>query len=95
QEREQDQPSERDGPSTEEDPAPLAPLPLSTTSTTSSPSLRNALRGLTVVVMHVKETMVDGPLPGDVILEELWEHERAGGLGVEFVVSRAGAGYLF
>ncbi|KAK4031898.1 cAMP phosphodiesterases class-II-domain-containing protein [Parachaetomium inaequale] len=37
--------------------------------------LRGALRGLKVVVMHVKESMVDGPKAGEGILEELRGHE--------------------
>jgi 3',5'-cyclic-nucleotide phosphodiesterase len=45
--------------------------------------------------MHVKETMVDGPPAGEVILQELREHERGLGLGVEFVISQAGRGYTF
>lgn len=52
--------------------------------------LRNVLRGLRVVVIHVKERMSDGPAAGDVILRELVGHEKVAGLGVEYVVSRAG-----
>ncbi|KAL2181197.1 cAMP phosphodiesterases class-II-domain-containing protein [Thermothelomyces heterothallicus CBS 202.75] len=65
----------------------------SSSSTTSS--LRNALRGLQVVVIHVKETMLDGPSAGNVILEELRAHERETGLGIEFSISEAGSQYFF
>ena len=69
-----------------------SPLP---PSSSSSSALQNALRGLTLVVMHVKETMADGPPAGETILRELGEHERGGGLGVRFGVGGAGRGYTF
>ena len=58
-------------------------------------ALRGVLKGLKVVVMHVKERMADGPRAGDVILEELRGHEREGGLGVEYVVSGKGEDFFF
>ncbi len=58
-------------------------------------SLRGVLKGLKVVIMHVKERMADGPRAGDVILEELRGHEREGGLGVEYVVSGKGEDFFF
>ena len=48
------------------------------------------LRGLKVVIIHVKDTLRDGPKVGDTILEQLWEHERGLGLGVEYSVSKTG-----
>ncbi|KAG7291020.1 hypothetical protein NEMBOFW57_001028 [Staphylotrichum longicolle] len=57
--------------------------------------LKDALKGLKVVVIHVKETMVDGPRAGDVILQELEAHERETGLGVEYAVSRKGEDFFF
>lgn len=48
------------------------------------------LRGLKVVIIHVKDTLRDGPKVGDTILEQLWEHEKGLGLGVEYRVSRTG-----
>lgn len=59
------------------------------------------LKGLRVVVIHVKDTHTDGPLVGERILEELVEHERVCAeqlgrpLGCEFVVSRHGGSYWF
>jgi cAMP phosphodiesterase len=52
------------------------------------------LKGVKVVVINVKERMCDGPRARDVILEELEEHEREAGLGVEFVVSQAGQDFF-
>ncbi|AEO69032.1 uncharacterized protein THITE_121750 [Thermothielavioides terrestris NRRL 8126] len=57
--------------------------------------LRNALKGLRVVVIHVKERMADGPTADDVILRELQEHERKAALGVEYLISSAGQDYFF
>lgn len=48
------------------------------------------LRGLKVVIIHVKDKLNDGPRAGDVILQELVEHERELRLGCEFLVSEAG-----
>lgn len=59
------------------------------------------LKGLKVVVMHVKDTMSDGPSVGDCILQELQEGEerlasdKGRGLGCVFEVARSGDSYLF
>jgi elongation factor 1-gamma len=58
------------------------------------------LKGLKVVIIHVKDTLADGPLIGESILRELREGERAlaeqgKGLGCEFEVSRSGDSYWF
>ncbi|OJD30765.1 camp phosphodiesterase class-ii [Diplodia corticola] len=58
------------------------------------------LKGLQVVVIHVKDTLMDGPPVGDRILVELENHERnladAGKpLGCEFVISHHGGSYWF
>ncbi|KAI9726428.1 MAG: hypothetical protein M1828_001250 [Chrysothrix sp. TS-e1954] len=59
------------------------------------------LQGLTVIVMHVKDTLKDGPLVGDMILQQLYEHEEnqkehdGVGLGCKFVISKAGESYAF
>lgn len=58
------------------------------------------LKGLKVVVMHVKDTMSDGPSVGNLILQELQEgeklaSERGKGLGCVFEVARSGASYYF
>lgn len=48
------------------------------------------LEGLKVVIIHVKDRMVDGPTAGEVIMEQLQEHEEEVQLGVEWVMSFAG-----
>jgi cAMP phosphodiesterase len=58
------------------------------------------LRGLKVVVMHVKDTLSDGPLVGETILGELREGERemaerGRGLGCVFDVAVSGDSYWF
>ncbi|KAL2136598.1 hypothetical protein VTI74DRAFT_2903 [Chaetomium olivicolor] len=59
------------------------------------PSLANVLKGLKVVIIHVKESMSDGVKAADTILEELEEHESEARLGVEYVVSEAGQDFYF
>jgi 3',5'-cyclic-nucleotide phosphodiesterase len=76
------------------------PLTIPTSHPQQQPSssfsrLRNALKGLKVVIIHVKEPMTDGPKAGEVVLEELMRHEREAGLGVEFVVSEKGQHFCF
>jgi len=57
------------------------------------------LDGLKVVIIHMKDTLRDGPLVGDSILRQLLEHEEAlkqadgVGLGCEFVISKVGESY--
>jgi cAMP phosphodiesterase len=56
------------------------------------------LAGLTVVVIHVKDDMRDGPWVGDIILQELKGHEaqlssQGKALGCEFTVSKSGESY--
>ncbi|KAL9077552.1 MAG: hypothetical protein Q9157_003329 [Trypethelium eluteriae] len=58
------------------------------------------LASLTVVVIHVKDTLRDGPLVGENILRQLKEHEarfaeEGQPLGCEFVISKTGASYSF
>lgn len=48
------------------------------------------LRGLKIVIIHVKERLDDGEPAGEVILRELREYEKEEGLGVEFVLSERG-----
>lgn len=49
-----------------------------------------ALRGLKVVIMHVKDRISDGYPMGEKILQELREEEDIESLGCEFIVSRPG-----
>ncbi|KAI9735383.1 MAG: 3',5'-cyclic-nucleotide phosphodiesterase pde1 [Claussenomyces sp. TS43310] len=48
------------------------------------------LQGLKVIVIHVKDKLVDGKTVGESILEELLEYEEDLGLGCEFVISEIG-----
>ena len=63
-------------------------------------ALEAPLKGVKVVVIHVKDTFVDGPLVGEQILRELMEGEEAlqeagKGLGCSFEVSKGGESYWF
>ncbi len=68
-------------------------------STTALALPEAPLAGLTVLIMHIKDTLRDGPLVGEVILRQLREHEGrlreldGVGLGCEFVISRVGGSY--
>lgn len=53
------------------------------------------LQGLRVVVIHVKDTFMDGPPAAESILAQLQAHERGLGLGCEFVISEGGGCYWF
>lgn len=90
-----------------------APAPSTTTTQPhppaldTTPTLQEApndpppLTGLTILIMHIKDSMKDGPLVGDTILRQLVEHEArlqeadGVGLGCEFVISRTGGHYCF
>ncbi|KAK5685318.1 3',5'-cyclic-nucleotide phosphodiesterase pde1 [Elasticomyces elasticus] len=59
-----------------------------------------ALQGVKVVIIHVKDTMKDGPHVSESILADLLDHEarlRDDGapLGCEFVISQSGESYTF
>lgn len=45
---------------------------------------RLPLTGLSVYIIHIKETLTDGPPPGERILRELQEHSEAAFLGCKF-----------
>lgn len=69
-------------------------------SGTSVPSSELPLQGLTVVIMHVKDTFKDGPPVSDTIARELQEHEEYASsegqaLGCKFVISAPGESYWF
>ncbi|KAI0423628.1 cAMP phosphodiesterase class-II [Xylaria sp. FL1042] len=59
-----------------------------------APQFANTLRGLKVVIIHVKEKLVDCDPPGDTILEQLQEAEEEAQLGCEFVISSPGQSFL-
>ncbi|KAJ5167295.1 uncharacterized protein N7482_006076 [Penicillium canariense] len=44
------------------------------------------LTGLSVYIIHIKETLTDGPPPGDRILRELQAHAREAHLGCDFFI---------
>lgn len=80
-----------------EEPHPVVPPP-----TASQPhTLMPPLGGVTVIVMHIKDTLRDGPDIGNTILRELEAHEArlkeidGVGLGCKFVISQAGGSYFF
>ncbi|KIX07803.1 uncharacterized protein Z518_02457 [Rhinocladiella mackenziei CBS 650.93] len=52
--------------------------------------LAEPLKGLTVHIIHVKDTMLDGPPPGEVIVSQLRALSEEAGLGVEFNVTNCG-----
>lgn len=67
---------------------------------TSNLSEPPPLKGVKVVIIHVKDSLMDGPLIGDTILQELREGERllgeqGRGLGCTFEISRSGDSYWF
>lgn len=49
------------------------------------------LEGLQVIIIHVKDTLKDGPEPGEVILAQLEQAEKAEQLGCIFSISKAGS----
>ena len=52
--------------------------------------LNEPLKGLTVHIIHVKDTLMDGPTPGDIILRQLEKQEKEAGLGCLFDVTSCG-----
>ncbi|PTB46183.1 uncharacterized protein TrAFT101_004344 [Trichoderma asperellum] len=58
-------------------------------------AVKKPLEGLKVVIIHVKETLADGPEAGDSILQELIEHEQEAQLGCEFIISKPGQSFYF
>lgn len=65
-----------------------------------SAAFESPLKGLKVVIIHVKDTCEDGPLVGDTILRQLREgeakmKEQGRGLGCCFEISKSGDAYWF
>ena len=69
------------------DPAMKAVLP-------PDPTL-HPLKGLKIVIIHVKDNFSDGESTGEIILSELLEYEREVQLGCEFVISKSGQSFKF
>jgi cAMP phosphodiesterase len=75
-----------------------ASLRLGHRGTAGSPPLRKwnrPLKGLKVVIIHVKETLNDGPSIYDTILRECEELNEKHGLGCEFVMGSSGQAVYF
>ncbi|KAK8088611.1 hypothetical protein PG997_003572 [Apiospora hydei] len=53
------------------------------------------LKGLKIVIIHVKDNFSDGESTGEIILSELLEYEQEVQLGCEFVVSKPGQSFKF
>lgn len=53
------------------------------------------LGGLEIIVIHVKDRLVDGPEQGDIILKELEAYEEEAQLGCKFTISKAGQAVYF
>jgi len=78
-------------------------LEVSFTSTPTAPtgeSHEGHLKGVRIIVIHIKDSMADGPLVGDSILQELWAHEaklasQGKALGCSFEVSMSGNSFWF
>ncbi|KAI9808149.1 MAG: hypothetical protein M1825_004606 [Sarcosagium campestre] len=77
---------------------PFQNTPKATPATSPGPRLLDAswpedrppLAGLQVVIIHMKDTLRDGPALGDDILRQLQEYEVEANLGCTFVISRRG-----
>jgi hypothetical protein len=50
------------------------------------------LEGLSVYIIHIKDTLTDGPHPGEQILQELRTQSDEAGLGCKFFVPKRGEG---
>ncbi len=58
---------------------------------TGEPGVGRPLKGLRVIIIHVKDTLKDGPEPGEIILAQLEQANKAEQLGCAFSISKAGA----
>lgn len=59
-------------------------------SSSNTAGWRRPLQGVQVVIIHVKETLRDGPEPGETILAQLEQAEKEEQLGCTFAISKAG-----
>ncbi|KAM0263024.1 hypothetical protein ACHAQJ_001402 [Trichoderma viride] len=74
---------------------PGSAIPPTTHTAATDFAVKKPLEGLKVVIIHVKETLADGPEAGDSILQQLNEHEREAQLGCEFIISKPGQSFYF
>nr|POF24056.1 3',5'-cyclic-nucleotide phosphodiesterase [Quercus suber] len=86
------------------DPGPPEPRPIDTPflpTTLSDPRPATLpLAGIKVVIIHIKDTLRDGPHVSENILTQLHEHaarlrEQGEGLGCEFIIAASGESYWF
>ncbi|MCJ1475462.1 3',5'-cyclic-nucleotide phosphodiesterase pde1 [Lambiella insularis] len=72
--------------------ATLSPEPITTSlmDLDAKSQEPKALAGLKIIVIHVKDTLRDGPAPGEIILAQLQDWEQKANLGCEFLISKAG-----
>ncbi|EXJ83575.1 hypothetical protein A1O1_07198 [Capronia coronata CBS 617.96] len=66
------------------------PYPASNPQAQTAQKLASPLKGVTVHIIHVKDTLMDGPDPGDVIVGQLRALAEEAGLGAEFNVTSCG-----
>lgn len=52
---------------------------------------RKPLDGLRIIIVHIKDTLQDGPDIGDTILAQLRHYEKGLQLGCDFIISKAGS----
>lgn len=69
------------------------PLPVPVVDTRAGGGGGGELRGVKVIVIHVKDKMNGGEPAGERILRQLRAHEERVGLGCEFLVAREGGSY--
>lgn len=67
----------------------LPPLTNESTLRLGNPSSK-PLEGVKIVIIHIKDKLIDGPHVSERILAELREYEEEAGLGCEFLAARAG-----
>ncbi|KAL1852502.1 hypothetical protein VTK73DRAFT_9176 [Phialemonium thermophilum] len=73
----------------------VGPVTPASTAPMSPPAGQLPLKGLKVVIIHMKEKLDDGPPIEDLVLTELLQHEEEAQLGCEFIISRPGQDLYF
>ena len=78
------------------------PTPTPTTGDTpmigfdhTAPMVQGSLKGLKVVLIHIKDNVGDGPDTGTTIMEELLAYEARDKLGVEYIIAQPGLDLYF
>lgn len=68
--------------------------PMSNITSNPFPRATSPLRGLKVVIIHIKDNFNDGESIGDIIKRELSEYESEAQLGCEFVIPSKGQSFM-